>query len=57
MKLLKEKNGNLLDQTRAHCSKNTVHKIFEGILAATNFINWLPSRIMAFKSPMEIEMF
>ncbi|KAJ9543952.1 LOW QUALITY PROTEIN: hypothetical protein OSB04_023659 [Centaurea solstitialis] len=50
------KNRNLLDQTRALLFQKNVPKHFwgEAVLTATYLINRLPTRVLEFKSPMEV---
>lgn len=50
------KNGHLLDQTRALLFQRNVPKHFwgEAVLTATYLINRLPTRMLGFKSPMEM---
>ena len=52
----KEKSGRLLDSTRSFIFKKNVPKCFwgEAVLTAAHLINKLPSRILGFKSPMDI---
>lgn len=50
------KNGHLLDSTRSFMFQKNVPKSFwgEAVLTAAHLINRLPSRILGFKSPMDI---
>nr|XP_019703534.2 uncharacterized protein LOC105038855 isoform X1 [Elaeis guineensis] len=50
------KNGDLLEKIRALLFQKNVSKIFwgEAVLIATHLINHLPSRVLHFKSPMDI---
>ena len=50
------KNGHLLDSTRSFMFQKNVPKSFwgEAVLTAAHLINILPSRILGFKSPMDI---
>ena len=52
----KRKNGHLLDTTRAFLFQNHVlESCWEKVvLTATHLINQLPSRVLGFKSPMEV---
>ena len=52
----KEKNGRLLDSTRSFIFQKYVPKSFwgEAVLPVAYLINRLPSRILGFKSPMDI---
>ena len=52
------KNGDLLEKTRALLFQKNVPKSFwgEAILTATHLINRLPTRVLGFKSPMDILM-
>ena len=50
------KNGHLLEKTRALLFQKNMPKVFlgEGVLTATHLINRLPSRVLGFKSPMDV---
>ena len=52
----KRKNGHLLDSTQSFMFQKNVPKSFwgEAVLTAAHLINRLPSRILGFKSPMDI---
>jgi transposase InsO family protein len=54
--IAERKNGHLLESTRAFMFQKNVPKSFwgEAVLTATHLINRLPSRVLGFKSPMEI---
>ena len=51
-----EKKGHLLATVRALLFQKNVPKIFweEAVLAAAHLINRIPSRVLDFKSPMEV---
>lgn len=50
------KNRDLLEKTRALMFQMNVPKRFwsHGVLTATYLINWLPSSVLKFKSPLEV---
>lgn len=50
------KNGHLLDTTRALLFQNNVPKCYwgEAVLTATHLINRIPSRVLGFKSPLDV---
>lgn len=54
--IAERKNGHLLDVTRASLFQYNVPKSFwgEAALTATHLINRLPSRVLGFKSPMDM---
>jgi len=50
------KNRDLLEQTQALMIQMHVPKSFwsQGVLSVAYIINWLPSRVLLFKSPLEV---
>ena len=54
--MAERKNGHLLDSTRSFKFQKKVPKSFwgEAVLTAAHLINRLPSRVLGFKSPMDI---
>jgi hypothetical protein len=55
-RIAERKNGHLLACTRAFLFQNNVPKYFwkEAVLTAAHIINRLPTKVLDFKSPMQV---